>query len=95
MPANHVIAVRSVYHYRYRFILEYMGEFIMAAFYTTKEAADKLGISVYTLRKYLQLGWLRAGRLPGGTVYRFSQRQLDEAMTCFEEGTVGVCPNES
>ncbi len=63
------------------------------AFYDTKTVAAKLGISIFTLRKYLQLGWLKAGKLPGGTVWRFSEAQLKQAMICFEEG--GNCENKA
>jgi DNA-binding transcriptional MerR regulator len=55
-------------------------------FYDTKEASEKLQISIHTLRKYLNRGWVKAGRLPGGTIYRFTERQLEEAVTFMEEG---------
>ncbi len=55
-------------------------------FYNTKQASAKLQISIHTLRKYLAAGWLKAGRLPGGTHYRFTERQIQDAITFMEDG---------
>jgi DNA-binding transcriptional MerR regulator len=55
-------------------------------FYDTKQASEKLQISIHTLRRYLNRGWVKAGRLPGGTIYRFTQRQLEDVVAFMEEG---------
>src|SRR4051794_17383555 len=55
-------------------------------FYTTQQAADKLGISPYTLRRYVRRGWVRAGNLFGGSRYRFTQAQIDAIAGNIEHG---------
>jgi excisionase family DNA binding protein len=55
-------------------------------FYNTRQAATKLEISIHTLRRYLNAGWLKAGRLPGGTHYRFTERQIQQAIEFMENG---------
>jgi len=55
-------------------------------FYDTKQASEKLQISIHTLRKYLNKGWVKAGRLPGGTIWRFTERQIEQAVAFMEEG---------
>ncbi len=62
------------------------------AFMTTQQVAERLNVPVSTLRRYLRNGWVKAGKLPGQTIYRFSQAQVKQAMDCFEEG--GIRANE-
>ena len=45
-------------------------------FYTVKEVADKLGLSVFPVREYIKEGKLKAVKL--GRQYRVSEDQFNE-----------------
>lgn len=53
---------------------------------TTSEAARHLGVSLSTIRRWSDLGYLRGYRTPGGQ-RRFSVEQLDEFIESLESGT--------
>jgi excisionase family DNA binding protein len=53
--------------------------------YTTSEAARRLGVSLSTIRRWSDLGYLRGYRTPGGQ-RRFSVQQLDEFLESLESG---------
>lgn len=53
--------------------------------YTTSEAARRLGVSLSTVRRWSDLGYLRGYRTPGGQ-RRFSAQQLDEFLASLEDG---------
>ena len=53
--------------------------------YTTSEAARRLGVSLSTIRRWSDLGYLRSYRTPGGQ-RRFSVQQLDEFLESLETG---------
>ena len=55
---------------------------------TTSEAAEHLGVSLSTIRRWSDLGYLRGYRTPGGQ-RRFSVEQLDEFLNSLERGAVG------
>ena len=46
----------------------------MDTFFTTQEVADRLGVSVFTIRRYIRAGKLRAVKLDG--VYRVQREEL-------------------
>lgn len=48
----------------------------MPEFYSTQDVADRLGVSIFTIRRYIQAGKLEAVKLDGG--YRVSRTALDE-----------------
>ena len=52
---------------------------------TTSEAARHLGVSLSTIRRWSDLGYLRGYRTPGGQ-RRFSIEQLDDFLTSLESG---------
>lgn len=52
---------------------------------TTSEAARHLGVSLSTIRRWSDLGYLRGYRTPGGQ-RRFSVEQLDEFLASLESG---------
>ena len=52
---------------------------------TTSEAARRLGVSLSTIRRWSDLGYLRGYRTPGGQ-RRFSIQQLDEFLESLEAG---------
>lgn len=52
---------------------------------TTSEAARRLGVSLSTIRRWSDLGYIRGYRTPGGQ-RRFSIEQLDEFLTSLESG---------
>jgi excisionase family DNA binding protein len=52
---------------------------------TTSEAARHLGVSLSTIRRWSDLGYLRVYRTPGGQ-RRFSVEQLDEFIESLESG---------
>lgn len=51
--------------------------------YTTSEAARRLGVSLSTIRRWSDHGYLHGYRTPGGQ-RRFSAQQLDEFLTSLE-----------
>jgi excisionase family DNA binding protein len=52
---------------------------------TTSEAARHLGVSLSTIRRWSDLGYLRGYRTPGGQ-RRFSAEQLDEFIDSLQSG---------
>lgn len=52
---------------------------------TTSEAARHLGVSLSTIRRWSDLGYLRGYRTPGGQ-RRFSIEQLDDFIDSLESG---------
>jgi excisionase family DNA binding protein len=54
--------------------------------YTTSEAARRLGVSLSTIRRWSDMGYLRGYRTPGGQ-RRFSAQQLDEFLESLEAET--------
>jgi excisionase family DNA binding protein len=48
----------------------------MSNYLTTQEVADRLGVSVFTIRRYVRSGKLKAVRLEGA--YRVSREDLRE-----------------
>ncbi len=44
--------------------------------YTVSQAAERLGVSIATVRRWSNAGFLQASRTPGGQ-RRFTQEQLD------------------
>ena len=52
---------------------------------TTSEAARHLGVSLSTIRRWSDLGYLRGYRTPGGQ-RRFSIEQLDEFIESLQSG---------
>ncbi len=51
---------------------------------STSEAARELGVSLGTVRRWADLGHLKARRTPGGQ-RRFSREQLDEFVSSLEQ----------
>ncbi len=47
----------------------------MPEFYSTQDVADRLGVSIFTIRRYIQSGKLEAVKLEGG--YRIHRAALD------------------
>jgi hypothetical protein len=82
LRVNRVQSKRTVYDDKSQFTIG--GKPLK--FYDTKQASEKLQISIHTLRRYLNRGWVKAGRLPGGTIYRFTERQLEDVVSFMEEG---------
>lgn len=52
---------------------------------TTSEAARHLGVSLSTIRRWSDMGYLRGYRTPGGQ-RRFSLEQLDDFLESLESG---------
>jgi excisionase family DNA binding protein len=55
---------------------------------TTSEAARHLGVSLSTVRRWSDMGYLRGYRTPGGQ-RRFPVQELDEFVSSLEERTAG------
>jgi excisionase family DNA binding protein len=55
---------------------------------TTSEAARHLGVSLSTVRRWSDMGYLRGYRTPGGQ-RRFPVGELDEFVASLEERTAG------
>jgi excisionase family DNA binding protein len=53
---------------------------------TTSEAARHLGVSLSTVRRWSDMGYLRGYRTPGGQ-RRFPVQELDEFVSSLEERT--------
>lgn len=53
--------------------------------YTTSEAAKFLGVSLSTIRRWADLGYLKPARTPGGQ-RRFPQQVLDDFVASLSEG---------
>jgi excisionase family DNA binding protein len=58
---------------------------------TTSEAARHLGVSLSTVRRWSDMGYLRGYRTPGGQ-RRFPVQELDEFVTSLEERTSSTGP---
>ncbi|MFN2251222.1 MAG: helix-turn-helix domain-containing protein [Anaerolineae bacterium] len=56
----------------------------MDTYMSTQEVADRLGVSVFTIRRYIRSGKLRAVRLEGG--YRVSRDDIAEFLKAREIG---------
>lgn len=56
---------------------------------TTSEAARHLGVSLSTVRRWSDMGYLRGYRTPGGQ-RRFPVQELDEFVSSLEERTTGT-----
>jgi excisionase family DNA binding protein len=55
---------------------------------TTSEAARHLGVSLSTVRRWSDMGYLRGYRTPGGQ-RRFPVHELDEFVASLDERTTG------
>jgi excisionase family DNA binding protein len=53
---------------------------------STSQAAQALGVSLGTIRRWSDLGYLESYRTPGGQ-RRFSQEQIDRFIHSLESGT--------
>jgi excisionase family DNA binding protein len=53
---------------------------------STSQAAQALGVSLGTIRRWSDLGYLESYRTPGGQ-RRFSQEQIDRFIVSLERGT--------
>lgn len=58
----------------------------MSTYLTTQEVADRLGVSVFTIRRYIRAGQLRAIKLEG--VYRIGREDMAEFLKAREIGGV-------
>lgn len=58
---------------------------------STSQAARELGVSLGTIRRWADLGYLRAYRTPGGQ-RRFSADQIDEFVRSLEERRAADAP---
>jgi len=58
----------------------------MAELYTTQEVADRLGISVFTVRRYIRAGKLKAVKLEG--LYRVRRTDLADFLSQREIGPI-------
>lgn len=56
---------------------------------TTSEAARHLGVSLSTVRRWSDMGYLRGYRTPGGQ-RRFPVQELDEFVASLEERTTST-----
>jgi excisionase family DNA binding protein len=56
----------------------------MKEYYTTQEVADRLGVSVFTIRRYVRAGLLRSVRLEGS--YRIARADLQAFLSRREIG---------
>jgi excisionase family DNA binding protein len=59
--------------------------------FSTSQAARQLGVSMSTVRRWSDRGYLRAYRTPGGQ-RRFSREQIESFLRSIEQG--GVLPFE-
>ena len=62
----------------------------MAEFYSPQEVADRLGVSVYTIRRYIRAGKLRAVKLEGA--YRVSRDDLADFL---HDRRIGGVPTDA
>ncbi len=53
---------------------------------STSQAATELGVSLGTVRRWADLGHLKASRTPGGQ-RRFSREQIEEFLSSLEQRT--------
>lgn len=56
----------------------------MDTYMSTQEVADRLGVSVFTIRRYIRSGKLRAVKLEGS--YRVSREEMTEFLKAREIG---------
>lgn len=54
---------------------------------STSQVARQLGVSLGTVRRWSDMGYLRAYRTPGGQ-RRFSPQQVDEFVASLEQGRI-------
>jgi excisionase family DNA binding protein len=54
---------------------------------TISQAARELGVSLSTVRRWTNLGYLPSYRTPGGQ-RRFSREQLEQFLTSLERGAI-------
>jgi excisionase family DNA binding protein len=54
---------------------------------STSQVARQLGVSLGTVRRWSDMGYLRAYRTPGGQ-RRFSPQQVDEFVASLEQGHI-------
>lgn len=52
---------------------------------STSQAARQLGVSLSTIRRWSDMGYLRAYRTPGGQ-RRFSREQIESFLASLEQG---------
>jgi excisionase family DNA binding protein len=57
----------------------------MSNYFTTQEVADRLGVSVFTIRRYVRSGKLKAVRLEGA--YRVRREDLGDFLRKREIGS--------
>lgn len=62
----------------------------MDTYMSTQEVADRLGVSVFTIRRYIRSGKLRAVKLEGG--YRVSREDIAEFLKARE---IGLQPGQA
>lgn len=60
---------------------------------STSQVARQLGVSLGTVRRWSDLGYLRAYRTPGGQ-RRFSPQQIDDFVASLEQGRVQSVESE-
>jgi excisionase family DNA binding protein len=60
---------------------------------STSQVANQLGVSLGTVRRWSDMGHLRAYRTPGGQ-RRFSPQQIDEFVASLEQGRVQSVESE-
>lgn len=60
----------------------------MPEFYSTQDVADRLGVSIFTIRRYIQSGKLEAVKLEGG--YRVHRAALDAFLAERSTSATGV-----
>jgi excisionase family DNA binding protein len=60
---------------------------------STSQAARVLGVSLGTVRRWSDMGYLKSYRTPGGQ-RRFSQDQIEEFLTSLQGGRVRPDENE-
>jgi excisionase family DNA binding protein len=65
----------------------------MDTYLSTQELADRLGVSVFTIRRYIRAGKLPAVKLDG--VYRVSREDIAEFLKAREIGHERVRPGAS
>jgi excisionase family DNA binding protein len=54
----------------------------MGSYMTTQDVADRLGVSVFTIRRYIRAGKLKAVRLDAG--YRVSRQDIADFLKAHE-----------
>jgi excisionase family DNA binding protein len=62
-----------------------------SSYLTVQDVADRLGVSVFTIRRYIRAGKLRAVKLDGG--YRLSRDDLADFLRSREIGGYAAAPS--